>query len=545
MAINDYSILIDITTGRLVRDIASDVQITPRPFVQGDTYNLRVMGVQPRPGRPIGRVFDYVALPSALYVALGNVGVRPSSGTWTITFGANTTSALDFDATPDEVETALNLLASIVSAGGVTVSGEAGGPYQVAFDDVGAQSAFTATVSGLYPLTSATIYEARAGDGSTSEIQIIALDRQSAALAETFTDLPAAAGSVEEVIAGDVGTGQKEIQRVTISEDAYDGTFSLAFGGASTVALPYNIEAADLQAELVAAGTWGDGVTVSGQFPIWDITFGGTAADKALATIDVSGLKVPVGKQGDFALNTAGIEALVAGSEFARTKLEVSGVISSKHTTILQVEATVLNDGIQNAPATGPSLPTYYTATEVDTLLGDYATTADLTALETSLTPIYAVAGSNQDFAAGDGVEGVMTDDNVLQFAVAANSVYEVCWCAQLSPSATRAGGIEHSVQWVLPSGASVSGFWKSVYCDAAATPPCIVWSSNNAMSATGPAYKEDGGTNAGGALNQCIITTGGTAGTAKLQFQCNLIVVSEYLRRHAGSYIIAKKLDI
>lgn len=535
MAINDFDILIDTKTGRLLRDITSDVQIQPRPFVQGDTYNVRVMAVQARPGRPIDRVFDFVALPAAIYVGLGDVGERPQSGVWTLTFDGDTTASLAYNATPSAIETALNALTSITTAGGVTVSGEAGGPYQVAFVNTGAQVALEATTGGLYPPTSATVYEARVGDASTAEIQIVALDRQSAALATTFTDLPAASGTVEEIIAGNAGTGQLETQRVSISADAYDGTFSLAFDGASTVALPYNIEAADLQTALETAGTFGTGVTVSGSFPIWDITFGGTAADKALATIDVSGLKVPIGKQGELALTTAGIEAIVAGQESATTKLEVTTVNSGKHSTILQVNATVLNDGIQNAPETGPTLPEYYTASEVDALLADIASSA----------VSYAIATSDQDFLGGSGVSGTMTDDNTLTFAVEANAVYEVTFHTRFVANYSPASTLEHEAEWSLPASATIVGTWQAAYVDTVAYPEIHVIGSTQSMVDIGSVFVAKNSGVIGATTNSAIISTAATAGTAKLRFQCNFDnTTSDKITRLAGSYVVAKKLN-
>lgn len=72
-----------------------------------------------------------------------------SDGTFTLTFGANTTSALDWDSTDQEVEDALNALASIVSAGGVTVSGNVTDGWTVTFDDAGDRGAITGAVTDL------------------------------------------------------------------------------------------------------------------------------------------------------------------------------------------------------------------------------------------------------------------------------------------------------------------------------------------------------------------------------------------------------------
>lgn len=55
---------------------------------------------------------------------------KPTGGTFTLTFGANTTAALAYNATAAQVQTALAGLASI-GAGNVVVSGAAGGPYAV------------------------------------------------------------------------------------------------------------------------------------------------------------------------------------------------------------------------------------------------------------------------------------------------------------------------------------------------------------------------------------------------------------------------------
>lgn len=540
MAINDFDILIDVKTGRLMRDITSDVQIQPRPLVQGDTYNVRVMALQARPGRPIDRVFDFVQLPAAIYVGLGDVGERPQSGVWTLTFDGDTTAALPYNASPSVVETELNDLASITAAGGVTVSGEAGGPYQIAFADVGAQIALTATTGGLYPPTSATVYEARVGDASTAEIQIVALDRQSAALATTFTDLPAATGTVEEIIAGNAGTGQLEMQRVSISADAYDGTFSLSFGGASTVALPYHIEAADLQTALENAGTFGTGVVVTGGFPIWDITFGGTAADKALITIDVTGLKVPIGKQGELALTTAGIEAIVAGQESATTKLEVTTVNSGKHSTILQVNATVLNDGIQNAPETGPTLPEYYTSSEVDALLTGYASTGDIDDSLDPFRPIYAVATSDADYFGGSGVPGAFATDAVFQFTADANGVYEVDVFADFSTNSSV--NVPAHAQWSLPSG-NAKGHWMAYNVNVGLGVLNIA--PTGAMTASGGIFQTDDSGFFGGANNKAIIAIGSTGGTVALQFKSFHDATTRKHTRKAGSFMVVRKLNV
>lgn len=56
----------------------------------------------------------------------------PTSGTFTLTFAGQTTAALQFNATAQQVQTALRAL-STIGSGNVNVAGSAGGPYSVTF----------------------------------------------------------------------------------------------------------------------------------------------------------------------------------------------------------------------------------------------------------------------------------------------------------------------------------------------------------------------------------------------------------------------------
>jgi hypothetical protein len=93
----------------------------------------------------------------------------PSGGNFTLTFGANTTATIAFNASATAVQTALRALASIGS-GNVNVSGSNGGPYTVEF--VGSlanasQSLLTKDASGLTGGSSPNVAIARVQAGST------------------------------------------------------------------------------------------------------------------------------------------------------------------------------------------------------------------------------------------------------------------------------------------------------------------------------------------------------------------------------------------
>lgn len=81
--------------------------------------------------------------PEIQLVALAN---KPTGGTFTLTYGANTTTAIAHNASAATVESALNAIASI-GAGGVSVLGGNGGPYRVKWTTDAARTMMTATSS--------------------------------------------------------------------------------------------------------------------------------------------------------------------------------------------------------------------------------------------------------------------------------------------------------------------------------------------------------------------------------------------------------------
>ena len=118
MSAKNITLTIDVSNQRLIRDFFSNLEIVPRDLMQGDTYNVQVITVEPNPLGDPARIWRYVPLPTTVYVGIGTPGASPTLGTFTLTFGANTTSALAYNASAATVSAALNLLASIISAGG-------------------------------------------------------------------------------------------------------------------------------------------------------------------------------------------------------------------------------------------------------------------------------------------------------------------------------------------------------------------------------------------------------------------------------------------
>jgi hypothetical protein len=127
----------------------------------------------------------------ALSIGAGPIAGTPSSGTFTLTDGTVTTTALAHNASAQAVEDALNALNS--SAGPfsqlVDVTSTYDGNYLVKFRTTGAVAALSGDASELSPQSAVVVDEARAGDGSTKEQQYIRLLRQPAIFQDSFTQI--------------------------------------------------------------------------------------------------------------------------------------------------------------------------------------------------------------------------------------------------------------------------------------------------------------------------------------------------------------------
>ena len=362
--IHDYPVLIDVTKRTLLMDFYAAVPGILQSVLQGDTLRLIIMGVRPHPQAASNpsMPWQYVELSTNLIAGIGLATEPPELGIFTLTYGGDTTTALAHDATAAAVQAALNLLASIVSAGGVTVTGEDGGPWRVVFNNPTDRTGISGNGDALYPDTSVAVYVNREGTVALAEIQTIVLERQPAAKCASFSALPSATVLVETLQEGSANA--PDVQRVTLDPQPYGGAFTLTFGGKSTAAIPHDSTAAELQTLLEALSTIGAGnVTVSGAAPQWVVTFKGSlTGDQSEFTGDATGLLVPVGMTGLLNLSTEGILNLLGNQDRVTLKFEISEESLSK--TILHEDVVVINDVIPSNPGAPRNLPEYLTEAE-------------------------------------------------------------------------------------------------------------------------------------------------------------------------------------
>ena len=173
-----------------------------------------------------------------------------TGGTYTITFGANTTGAIAYNANAGTVQTALNALASVIAYGSVAVSGSynAPGGFTITFTLTPAASANMASLTGY----SADSNTAQVTSLLTGHGQLFALQRTRGAVTPAFSLDPSSltipSGTViSNVAAGspfraaftamDAATPSLSLTNLTNCNISKTGAFTQAGGTALTLAL--------------------------------------------------------------------------------------------------------------------------------------------------------------------------------------------------------------------------------------------------------------------------------------------------------------------
>lgn len=212
-----------MTNRRLATSLTSLAPATAPRFVKGDNGQINLYFLEATGN--VSAPFNVVDM-TGTTVKFG-VGTRtgiPASGTFTLSFGGETSGAIGFSATAGAISSALNSLSAITSAGSVSVDGTMATNFVISFNSAGTQSAITGNFARLIPETSALIDERLAGNATTAEIQELQLRLAPAVYQPTWTDLGTALTvSVATTITG--STLNNEVQRISFSRPPYLGSY--------------------------------------------------------------------------------------------------------------------------------------------------------------------------------------------------------------------------------------------------------------------------------------------------------------------------------
>ena len=367
-------LFINPRTGLAFGNFNGTSQITNPTVTLGDTARFEIYLVEDTGINSYPR--QEVAFPGTpgIKIAVGPIDESPQAGTWKVSFGGDTTAALAFNITAAALATALNGLASITAAGGVSVS-KIGDNYNIVFNNNGARGDILTDSTALIPLSTATVAKLQIGDSTRPQIALIHLQRTIAGLATSFTATPASAITIESLAAWD---GSRAEYRASITPDPKGGSFSLAFDAAtgtdvSSASIAIGASAIDVQNAL-NLGALVDKVSVSqvGAYA-YDITVTAQPGTGGL-TANGAGLISFSGYVGELSLNTAEAISLLDGADFVATNLEVEITSDSKTLTVLQIPCTLKNAVIDAGSIQPLILDVYQTEASAD---GRYARQAN------------------------------------------------------------------------------------------------------------------------------------------------------------------------
>lgn len=359
-------LFIEPRNGQAFGNFSGSSQISKPTFTLGDTAGVEIYLVESTQVASYPRQELPFPVSPGIKVAVGAIDEAPASGTWSMSFGGNTTTALAFNVTATLVQTALNALASITAAGGVTVS-KIGDNYNITFNQNGARDVFTTDGSALVPLSSATVAVLQAGSSTKPCITMVHLQRTVAGLATTFNQTEASQISIETLGAWD---GSKATYRLSISPDPKGGSFTLAFDaqtGADVSTSSINVGATALDVQNVLnINSLVDNVKVTqvGAYS-YDITVSVQPGASGLTAND-SGILSFQGYMGELSLNTAEAISLLDGADSIETVLEVEITSDSKTLTLLQIPCILKNSVIDAGTIEPLVLDTYLSQTTAD-----------------------------------------------------------------------------------------------------------------------------------------------------------------------------------
>ena len=426
-------LFINPRTGLAFGNFNGTSQVNNPTLTLGDTARLEIYFVEDTNINSYPR--QEIELPGSpgIKVAVGPIDEPPQAGTWKVSFGGNTTAALAYNITAAALATALNGLASITAAGGVTVS-KVGDNYNIVFNENGLRGDILTDGSALIPLSTASVANLQLGNSSRPQIALLHLQRTVAGLATSFTATPASVISVVSLSAWD---GSRATYRVSISPDPKGGSFSLAFDAVtgtdvSSASIAVGASAVDVQNAL-SIGALAEGkVSVSqvGAYD-YDITVLVEPGSGGLTAVG-AGLISFSGYIGELSLNTVEAVSLLDGANEVLTNLEVEITSEGKTLTVLQIPCTLQNSVIDAGSLQPLVLDSYLSQASAD---GRYLRQAnnlsDLQSASTARTNLGVYSTSSVDSAlaikanlAGATFSGNIIRDNGLgQTIIAPGSI--------------------------------------------------------------------------------------------------------------------------
>ena len=355
-------------------------------------------------------------------MGIGDIDSTPTDGQFKLTTTTGTSTAISFNATTAQVLSAVSAIAGNVT---VTTYGSSGSAWIVTAATANTALSFGGLSFTLFPTSAIQVNTRRAPTASVFAQQIISLSRSPAVFANSFT---AVSGDGVALTTTQEGSASlNETYALTIGNDVYGGSYSLAYGGYS-VALAYN-QTADSTATILSAITGigsGNISVVSDSKRGLIISFINALGLQNVATaltLDSTGIQTYSWYTSTVTMSTSEMEELFneAGTDTITPTLEIEMTESGQTKTLLQYTTSISKDLILTGALVPADLALYYTAAQVDAgFIADSATNVNaanralksssgVTAVNYGGRTLVNSAGSNVvSFSTGLALSGVM-----------------------------------------------------------------------------------------------------------------------------------------
>ena len=315
---------------------------------QGDTVGVEIHWVS---RSEYGGMSEVEFPPSAnVTLAIGLIDVEPTSGTFTATYGANTTGNLAYNIEASALQTALNGLASITAEGGVVVT-KANNQFKIVWNNAGTYAtALTGSTSNLNPTSNISVIQAAAGSATTKRVMLVKLRQAPIAGTSSFVTVGYPEITINEV--------SDDLWRLDFTSAPKSGTFQLKIniGGTVYTTLPIQPQStATSFYEIIEYSIRGVvnspeiSVTNYGQYGYEIYSTPVNGGPNIVSITVVNNTKGFSSLYGTVSMNTAEVEQLVSGQTGADAVLEVQADIDGEVQTLIQTRVSILNDLIETS----------------------------------------------------------------------------------------------------------------------------------------------------------------------------------------------------
>lgn len=340
MAITTQKLWMAPQSNRLLSGPNSFTPANTPQFYQGNTARLELHLVS---GAGIGNVPYDLPFPAgaAVQVAVGQVNTYPTGGAWALVVSGNETDAVNYNATPAQLQSALNALSAVSTAGGVAVS-KLGDGYTITWNTYGAKPDIEVGSDTLTPASYEAISLVQAGNSTTKQVVYVELRQNPIALGVDWTPLGNPALEIEQVTAWN---GSTNTWRYNITPAPKAGSYILTVTHGAVVSnftLAYNAGASAISSALAAVFP-GTKAYQTGESQ-YDVVF----TSNVTLTDNANGLIGYNGYIGNLNFATAEVHQFLGGLEQRLATMEVTCSVDGIVQTLLQITCVVYADVVSS-----------------------------------------------------------------------------------------------------------------------------------------------------------------------------------------------------